>query len=92
MIDQFWRSHNHTSPNKKDVAVRRHKDYLRQTMTAVKIYQTKTDNELWADFQEEHKNIAEKIINSKLPNKCPRVLAKYKPWEITKAILRLYKM
>ena len=58
IIDNFWRSHNHTSPNKIDVAIRRHNDYPRKTQTAIKIYQTKTDNELWSDFQEEYPSIS----------------------------------
>ncbi|EJK73457.1 hypothetical protein THAOC_04918 [Thalassiosira oceanica] len=85
IIDNFWRAHNHTSPNKKDIAILRHPDYPRQVKTAPKIYQTKTDNELWSDFQQLHPSIADKIKNPNLPDKCPRVLAKHKPWEMTKA-------
>jgi hypothetical protein len=80
------RSHNHTSPNKKDMATRRHPDHpaQKQGQTAVRIYQYETWDQLWQEFRKENKGIADNISNLNQLNECPMPLCKFAPWEMIK--------
>ena len=62
-IENFHRSHNHSSPNMGDPAKRRHPVYRTQIEEKPRIYRYETWDQLWGEFQTAHKGIADQIRN-----------------------------
>jgi len=67
-IEHFHRKHNCTSPNRKDIAIRRHPTYPRQQQRAPRIYRYESWNEIWGAFKRQHSAIAARIMNDKYIN------------------------
>ena len=53
-------------------------------MYAPAIYQYKTWDQLWVEFQREHPAMAMQIKNNNQPNKCPMLLWTHAPWNMIK--------
>ncbi|KAL7549077.1 hypothetical protein ACHAWF_012345 [Thalassiosira exigua] len=84
-IDSFFRRHVAISPNKKDIANKRHPDFPSQVLKKQAMLRYETFDELWAKFRQEHADIAVRYTYEKLPNKCPKILRDHAPWEMIKA-------
>jgi len=84
-IEDFFRRHVPISPNKRDIAKRRHPQHpaMYETKQAMLRYQTM--NELWQQFLEEHEEMGLLMQNPKLPNTAPMIFHNNAPWEMRKA-------
>ena len=83
-IESFHQSHNHTSPDTRDMAKRTHPKHRSKMEVAPKIFRYEPWDQLWSKFQKVEPGIANLIRNPEAKAECPTILRTYAPWEMVK--------
>ena len=84
-INAFFCLHVPISPNKRDAMKIRHPKFPSQFKVKQAMHRFETMDELWLKFRDEHTQLADRYMNEKKPNTCPRIIRDNAPWEMRKA-------